>query len=378
MRSLLITTVARKLPVIGFLVGVVSFGTAQEVVFQNFDGFLSIGTQSHRTAGISLTDLDNDGDLDALVANGRHWAEQNYIFYNDGKGSFKQGQPIGRFLDASYEIKAADVNQDGYIDIFVANDNIPNALYFGGKNQEYIWQGTFGAIAPTRGITLVDLDNDSDLDIVLANRNAPNEICWNDGSGNFDTCTSFGGDKDPTIQVAIADLDKDGWLDIVTAERKSTNHIYFNQGNRNFSDPISFGSADDDTRAVVVHDMDQDGFTDIVVGNLGTQNEIYFGNAATNFTRTYKFREARMTASVAVTDFNKDGWPDLVMGNAEEVNYVQLGSESGTFTEIALNKDLKEDTYKVTTGDLNGDGLPDIIEANSGDWNLIYRTRIRE
>ena len=85
-----------------------------------------------------------------------------------------------------------------------------------------------------------------------------------------------------------------------------------------------------------------------------------------------------MTASIAITDFNKDGWPDLVFGNAEDVNYVQLGSESGTFTEIALNKDLKEDTYKVTTGDLNGDGLPDIVEANSGAWNLIYRTRIRE
>ena len=55
-------------------------GFAQEVTFFNADGFFSIGTQSNRTASITLSDVDQDGDLDALVANGRHWAEQNYIY----------------------------------------------------------------------------------------------------------------------------------------------------------------------------------------------------------------------------------------------------------------------------------------------------------
>ena len=54
-------------------------GFAQEVSFFNADGFFSIGTQSNRTASINLFDIDQDGDLDALVANGRHWAEQKYL-----------------------------------------------------------------------------------------------------------------------------------------------------------------------------------------------------------------------------------------------------------------------------------------------------------
>ena len=62
---------------------------AQEVSFLNADGFFSIGTQSNRTASITLFDINKDGNLDALVANGRHWAEQNYIYYGDGKGGFK-------------------------------------------------------------------------------------------------------------------------------------------------------------------------------------------------------------------------------------------------------------------------------------------------
>ena len=47
---------------------------AAEVSFDNFNGFLSIGTRSNRAASIALVDMDADADLDALVANGRHWA----------------------------------------------------------------------------------------------------------------------------------------------------------------------------------------------------------------------------------------------------------------------------------------------------------------
>lgn len=47
-------------------------GFTQEVSFLNADGFFSIGTSSNKTASITLFAIDYDGDLDALVANGRH------------------------------------------------------------------------------------------------------------------------------------------------------------------------------------------------------------------------------------------------------------------------------------------------------------------
>lgn len=75
-------------------IGVFICSYSQEVSFFNADGFFTIGTQSNRTASITLVDIDKDGNLDALVANGRHWAEQNYLCYNDGKGGFKEAQPI--------------------------------------------------------------------------------------------------------------------------------------------------------------------------------------------------------------------------------------------------------------------------------------------
>ena len=69
------------------------FGSAQSVTFHNFDGRLSIGAFTNRTASITLIDIDKDGDLDALIANGRHWAQQNYIYFNDGDGAPRVLQP---------------------------------------------------------------------------------------------------------------------------------------------------------------------------------------------------------------------------------------------------------------------------------------------
>ena len=65
--------------------------------------------------------MDGDGDLDALVANGRHWAEQNYLGdFNDRHGGFKTALRIGQWMDGSYAMAGADFDGDGIADIAVA------------------------------------------------------------------------------------------------------------------------------------------------------------------------------------------------------------------------------------------------------------------
>lgn len=349
----------------------------QKVEFLNYDGFYSIGTQSNRTASISLVDIDNDGDLDALVANGRHWAEQNYLYYNNGNGAFKKAQPIGKFMDASYSIKSADLNNDGFMDIAVVNDKSENKIYFGFSKKSFKigTTSTFGnPLSASRNLEIADIDNDEDFDLIISNRKSLNEICLNDGNGNFDTIITFGKKTDQTLQTKIIDINKDGFLDLITAERQSKNKIYLNDGELNFYRIIEFGDKED-TRSIDIADFNKDGFSDIIEANLGSENVIYFGNKEFTFTKTFSFKETRMTTSVKIADLNQDEILDIIEGNSEQHNYVYLGNTEGSFNEIGLRKDLKEDTYNIAIGDLNDDGLPDIVEANSGTWNLYYITR---
>ncbi|SMG36065.1 Repeat domain-containing protein [Marivirga sericea] len=145
---------------------------SQDVSFINADGVFSIGTQSNRTASISLIDFDKDGNLDALVANGRHWAEQNYLYFGDGNGGFKTAQPIGKYLDASYSIKSADLNNDGFMDVVVVNDNIKNRIYFGSADSNLKKGIPFGSLSPSRNLEIMDIDNDGDFDLIISNRKA--------------------------------------------------------------------------------------------------------------------------------------------------------------------------------------------------------------
>lgn len=186
---------------------------SQNVQFQNYDGFLSIGTQSNRTASTTLVDIDKDGDLDALIANGRHWAEQNYLFYNDGNGFFKTAQPIGTFLDGSYSMGNADFNKDGFMDISVVNDETKNKIYWGSEKNNFESESTFGnPSAPSRNLAVEDIDQDGDSDLIISNRKAVNEICLNDGNSNFTQVLNFGNKSDQTIQTKVIDINNDGFF----------------------------------------------------------------------------------------------------------------------------------------------------------------------
>ena len=166
--------------------------------------YAALGTEKYLTASISSGDLDNDGDLDIVVANGRHWSEFNQIFFNDGTGFFRRSKLLGAEATTSYMVPLADIDNDGDLDIIVANDRIKNQVFKNDGKGNFTFSGSFGRqISNTRGVCLADINSDGYIDIVEANRKTQNYIYFNNGRGSFDKEMSFGQKNEATISVAM-------------------------------------------------------------------------------------------------------------------------------------------------------------------------------
>ncbi|MCH2118341.1 MAG: FG-GAP-like repeat-containing protein, partial [Pirellulales bacterium] len=202
------------------------------------------GGRPRPARGVSSADFDRDGDIDIYTSNYR--LETNGLYVNDGSGNFTDQAPArGATGGTGHTIGSAwgDMNNDGYLDLFVGNfshpwDSQPGPQFLGNtgpggsysfqNNQEWAygsgeWQESYAT--PTLG----DYDNDGDLDLFVttvyevASYGTPNfpRLYRNDGNWNFtDVTASEGlGGISPTYQAAFADYDNDGDLDLVSHGR---------------------------------------------------------------------------------------------------------------------------------------------------------------
>ncbi len=82
------------------------------------------------------------GDLDAVIANGRHWAEQDYVFLNNGDGRLLEALPLGSAFSPSYIVLLADLDLDNRLDAVVVRDQLPAQVYLGAGDGRFSQQGT--------------------------------------------------------------------------------------------------------------------------------------------------------------------------------------------------------------------------------------------
>jgi enediyne biosynthesis protein E4 len=132
--------------------------------------------------GVVATDINNDGLLDLFVAND---TVANFLFANRGKGKFEEvGEPAGVAYSAEGRprsgmgVDSADFDQDGWMDLFVANvDREMYSLYRNNHDESFDDRADATGIATaTRlmsgwGLKFFDFDNDGELDLFLANGN---------------------------------------------------------------------------------------------------------------------------------------------------------------------------------------------------------------
>jgi hypothetical protein len=321
-------------------------GTFTDVTDKAHVGGTDFGTVFH--TGATFFDYDKDGKLDLYVGGYANFAAASQrtcaigysvatscrptvyggtpavLYHNNGDGTFtnvtktaKIFQPKGLNLS----VGAADYDNDGWPDLFVANDGIEAYLYHNNHN------GTFTEVAVTSGmaltsngsamaamcISLGDYDNDGYLDLYISDFQLSSDHVWhNDGTGFFDEVSDSVGVTVPTRNVlsfggGFFDYDNDGWLDLFIAnghvyeevERvtpeihyKQINSLFHNDARGRFVE-VTKTSGDGFAkpyagRGAAFADFDNDGNIDIVVANAGDpplllQNGGGAGNHFLNF-----------------------------------------------------------------------------------------------
>jgi hypothetical protein len=203
-------------------------------------------TDLHKSRVGAWADYDNDGRPDLYVANESN--QKNDMYHNDGGGAFTKittGPQVTTGLQ-SYSASWGDYDNDGDLDVFVANNIAQNeALY--RNDGGGVFTSVPGIAPVTNGGYSVssawgDIDNDGDLDLFVTNGFDPgnflNFLYTNNGDGTFTEVTSGAPIDDAGwfYGCAFGDINKDGFLDLATANclgPGNNNNLYLNNGNSN-------------------------------------------------------------------------------------------------------------------------------------------------
>lgn len=266
--------------------------------------------------GVSISDLDNDGWPDIYVTN--DYSEKDYLYLNQKNGTFKEilEDAIGHISHASMGIDIADINNDGWYDIFVpdmiAEDNYGIKTSISSKSPQIFWdhvqdgfyfqytsntvqinQGVaenlavpiFSEIAQLAGVSntdwswgplLIDFDNDGFKDLFIANGIKRDFINYDFNLYRERRQRQFVDDKSRNLNQVMLELVR------LTPTRAKRNYIFKNNGDLTFSNKNTewgMGSPSFSNGAAYA-DLDNDGDLDIIVNNVDQEAFIYKNNAS--------------------------------------------------------------------------------------------------
>ena len=285
-----------------------------------FTTAIELESTSDPSANVSMGDLDGDGDLDIVLAKGRHDPYIDKVLLNDGRGHFTTSD-LGAAADRSYTAALADLDGDGDLDVVISNDAPDRKLlYMNDGRGRFSVGGTWGVPEwPTRNAAIADLNGDGRPDVIAANRPGPSYVCLNDGRGRLSTpCIPIPAESATTI--VPADFDKDGSIDLAVPSRDGgQSRIYFNDGKAGFARTIAFGPSDAAARVGAAADFDGNGTIDLAVGDEAAASmTVYVNDGKGRLTPGFHIADKRRTPyAMAAADLNSDGRPDIVLGYTE-------------------------------------------------------------
>lgn len=367
--------------------------------------------------GVELVDVDVDGDLDVVFADGEGFSSagtkrQNVLIVNQlvETGSFgfadESVARLGANTSNAKGVTAGDVDGDGYVDLLFANafDTDVPFLYM---NRGAAQPGFFDLESAARGFTTPlssagaqfgDLDDDGDLDVILCD-SGPSffggtggrpRLYLNDGTGHFteDPVSMNASLKNAHMDVQLVDLDADWDLDFVglcRATNGGENHyVMLNDGQAAFTDVSDLmPGTSSSVYEAEVGDLDGDDDHDLFFVSLTGFQEGPVRNelvelGSLGFTAGAALAGTVDDNEIAFLDYDNDSDYDVVVGSLgsqerlyRNVDNLDFNANDGQITAVG------DSTLDVAVGDVDNDGDYDLVtaqgESNPAQWdNKLY------
>ncbi|HMB93950.1 MAG TPA: CRTAC1 family protein, partial [Rhodothermales bacterium] len=200
------------------------------------------------TYGMAAADYDRDGDLDIAIGLCIPLPAANLLYRRDDQAYVEVAASAG-VADplASWGVAWLDYDGDGWLDLFTANmPRLQDNVFFSGFNTlaRNNGDGTFTEVAAQAGVAgpereqswsavAADFDNDGWTDLFVANRPEPSRLWRNLGDGTFEDRTGAASLAEiTTVAIAAGDVDGDGWIDLF-APSPGQRILFLNQGGNN-------------------------------------------------------------------------------------------------------------------------------------------------
>ncbi|WP_296317370.1 VCBS repeat-containing protein [Winogradskyella sp. UBA3174] len=339
-------------------------------------------SQMYVGSGVAIGDINNDGLADVFFG-GNQVADRLYL--NKGNFQFEnitKKSKVARNSGWTWGVTMADVNADGYLDIYVSRngnsakaEDRRNQLYINNQDLTFTESAQLYGLADAGFSTqavFFDMDNDGDLDMYQVNQLADKKLLLvnkiprdqfkffrdklyrNDNGRYKDVSEAMGISRDVAygLSVNATDFNNDGWMDLYVANDYSEpDFMYYNNGDGTFKNVIheklkhitqlSMGS---DTG-----DINNDGLIDLITTDMTPEDH---------------YRSKTNMASMSTEAFNtlvEAGAHRQYMSNTLQIN---TGLES--FSDIANMAGISftDWSWASLLVDLDNDGLKDIIISN--------------
>lgn len=266
---------------------------------------------------------------------------------------------------------AAELNGDANIDLAVVSDDLAGEIAVLLGNGDGTFTGTLqspqGTGSTTRAVKAADVNNDGKLDLLTANRDSGTiSVLLNVGEGNFTAATSFPAGEAP-LDLVVGNFTADNNADVVVPNYNTDSlSVLRGDGQGNFAAPTS-SAAGAFPNAIDAADFDQDGRLDVVVSNnLSNDVTVAFGNGAGGFARLRSFLAGPGPLDVAAAKLDGDDNPDIIALNViEQSSYSVLLERPGRSFASGETFRILDNAGPVAVGDINGDGKPDALVSSS-------------